>query len=95
MSNIAATIQQQLGNQTFAMLGAYNLMDHGDALGFRFRGCRNANHVKIALAADDTYTLTFCKVVKWDVRNEDEVPGVYADSLRAVIEDKTGLYTRL
>ena len=92
---IAATIQSQLGHRTFAMMGAFNFLDHGDALGFRFKGSRKANHVKVTLAADDTYTLTFNKIRGYDFKEVATVAGVYASNLHAVIESTTGLYTSL
>jgi len=91
----ATTIQQQLGNRTFAMLGAFNFLDHGDALGFRFKGSRKANHLKVTLAADDTYTMTFTKIRGYDFATVKTVDGVYADSMHRVIESTTGLYTSL
>lgn len=90
---IAATIQKQVGSRALYMLGAYNLIDHGDALSFKFKGSRKANHLKITLAGDDTYTMTFIKIRGYDFKSVHEVSGVYVDSLHAVIEDTTGLYT--
>ena len=93
---IAATIQQQLGNRTFVMLGAHCLIDHGDALSFKFRGSRAANYVKVTLAADDTYTVDFKKLGRnYSVKDVSETAGVYVDSLHALIESTTGLYTSL
>lgn len=95
--SIARTIQTQLGNQTFAMLGASNLIDHGDALSFKFKGSRKANYLKVTLAADDTYSMSFKRITQrgLTVLDVSEVSGIYADRLNAVIESTTGLYTRL
>ena len=59
---IAQTIQSQLGNGCFFMLGASNLVAHDDGLSFRFKGCRKANYCKVTLDASDTYTMEFLKI---------------------------------
>ena len=92
---IARTIQTQLGNQTFVMMGASCLIDHGDALSFEFKGSKAANYVKVTLDADDTYSLAFTKIRGYDFKAVRTVDGVHADQMRAVIESTTGLYTRL
>ena len=97
MTTIASTIQTQLGRQTFVMLGAGNLLDHGDALSFKFKGSRRANYVAITLDADDTYSMSFKRITGrgLNVTDVSDVSGVYCDRLNAVIEDVTGLYTRI
>ena len=100
---VAATIAQQLGF-TLKMIGARTLIDHGDALSFRLyaRGPKRVKHIKITLDASDTYTMTFTKVPSTralcagkDPKVIAEVSGVYAASMKAVIESNTGLYTSL
>ena len=99
---VAATIAQQLGF-TLKMIGAKTLIDHGDALSFRVgRNASGVNHLKITLDGSDTYTMTFTKVPSTRAlcagKNPKviaEVSGVYAASMRAVIESSTGLYTSL
>ena len=92
---IAATIQSQIGNRAFAMLGAFNFLDHGDALGFRVKGSRKANHIKVTLNADDTYTLTFSKIRGYNIKAVSTVAGVYVGNMHDAIERATGLYTSL
>ncbi len=58
---IAKTIIQQLGNIALSMLGAYLLVDLGDGLQFRFKGCKKSNMIQITLDPCDTYTVKFWK----------------------------------
>jgi hypothetical protein len=96
MSNeIARNIVEQLGNGTLAMLGARNLLAGERDLTFKIMGSKKATHIKIALAADDTYTVTFMKVRSLNVTTVAEETMVYVDSLHKTIEAHTGLYTRL
>ncbi len=93
--NIARTIQSQLGS-ALVMMGAHNLIDHGDALSFKFKGSRKANHLKITLAGDDTYTMNFLKLGRnFSIREVASFSGVYASNVKSVIESTTGLYTSL
>ena len=98
MSNIAATIQNQIGNRALYMLGAKNLIDHGDALSFRIRGSRKANYIKVTLDPSDTYSIEFKKLGRapaYKVTDVADFSGVYVDSLHAIIERTTGLYTSI
>lgn len=91
--NIASIILVQLGGsgRLTAMIGARDFLDCGDALTFRFsaRGKGGINRVKVRLAEDDTYTVTFYKGRLAD--QVAEVDGIYADGLREAIENRTGL----
>ena len=57
----AEILREQLGPKTMYMLGAYNLVkdDKEKSFSFRIRGSKKANHIKIFLAPDDTYTMEF------------------------------------
>jgi len=92
---IAKTIANQIGNPALFMLGAKNLIDHGDALSFRVRGSKAVNYIKITLTPADLYTMEFGKVwgSKYTVKNVED--GMYFDMLRDAIERNTGLYTSL
>lgn len=93
--SIATTILEQLGGGRFVMMtGAKNLMSDTNALSFRLPSnfaTGGINYVRVELAADDTYTLTFGKVwgVKYAVKAT--VAGVYCDMLRSVFTSNTGL----
>lgn len=104
---IAQTIAQQLGALTLGMLGAHTLVDLEDGLQFRIRGCGHVNLIQIILHPSDTYTVKFCKVQAQEKKNlgltYTEVvwetisthSNIYCDMLHDLIEENTGLYTRI
>ena len=99
---IATTIAQQLGF-SLKMIGAKNLISHPDGLSFRVgKNAKRVNYIKISLNASDLYDVTFQRIPSVrqicngaEVKTISEVSGVYASSLRGVIEQSTGLYTSL
>lgn len=93
----ANTILEQLGGNKFrAMTGAKDFVGDTRALQFRLpKNPKGVTNVRIELADDDTYTVKFFKIRKWDVTALGEQAMVYADSLRAVFESGTGLRTTL
>lgn len=95
MSTVAETIAAQIGSKALLMIGAHRLVDHGDALGFGFRGSRKANFVKITLTPMDVYRMEFYRVGRSKLTKVETVEDVYWDSLRDVIEQVTGLRTSL
>jgi len=90
---IAETILSQLGGARFvAMTGAHNLGFDGPSLSFRFKGNRKVNYCKIALEANDTYTVEFWKIGRGvNFSKISEMGTVYADQLQAIFTAKTGL----
>lgn len=89
---IATTIREQLGRQACFMMGAKDFL--GDSNSLTFRIGRNAggwSHIKITFSPDDTYEVTFMRFRKL-VCVKRSVPMVYADQLRAIIEQNTQLY---
>ena len=98
-ATVAATILRQLGGGRFtAMTGAKNLLVTDEGLQFKIpRAAKGINAVRVALATDDTYTVTFVKVapraLSWATVRE--VAGVYADQLQAIFTAETGFYTHL
>jgi len=101
MSNpqIAKTIISQLGNSTFAMLGAHMLVDLGDGLQFRIKGCRKANYIAIRYdAGADLYNVEIKKIGRapnYKIVDVADFQGVFVDQLHSLIESNTGLRTRL
>lgn len=95
MSQVAEIIRQQLGNGTLYMLGAKNLATSGNDLQFRIRGSRNVNFIKITLTPADLYDIEFGKIKKYDYDVVKVHEGVYVDMLHGLIEQETGLYTKL
>jgi hypothetical protein len=97
----ASTLLRQMGGmgRLVAMTGAKDFLrterDGIPALAFKFKGSPKANYVAILLDPSDTYTLHFGKIVKYDLKPTGTFEGVYADRLKSVFEDFTGLYLSL
>lgn len=102
---IANTILAQLGGRKFlAMTGAKNLFGSDEERTLQFQLPRSfakdgINAVRVKLEESDTYTVTFYKVgtarTGYAHKTVREVSDVYADSLRAVFTETTGLETSL
>ncbi len=98
-ANIAQTILAQLGGNRFiAMTGAKDLGWADNYLRFKLpRGAKKGiNYVKITLTGDDLYDVQFMKLL--GVKTPVEVAnhtGIYADQLKEIFTDETGLYTSL
>jgi hypothetical protein len=92
---VANTIADQIGRQAFVMMGTKNLVGSADALLFDIRGCADFNKIEVKLSPMDTYTVRFMKLGRGSILRDVAVEGVYADSLKNVIESKTGLYLSL
>lgn len=93
---VATTILQQLGGggRLKAMIGANNMFSTCDgyvALQFKFKGSRKWNFVKIVLNAMDTYDITFYNLGKYDIKAEQTFEGYYADMMKDLFEEQTGL----
>jgi hypothetical protein len=94
---VAETIKAQLGGRALYMLGASQLVGDANSLMFAIKGCRTVNKIRVQLDASDTYTIQFWKIGRGALSCKlvHEVSDVYADSLHAIIERQTGLYTSL
>ncbi len=94
---IATTIMQQLGGMKFiAMTGAKNFVhDKDGTLTFAIPRSKGINRVKIKLAWDDTYTVTFFYVHGAKVTEKHVQEGVYFNELQTLFTQQTGLYTKL
>lgn len=98
---IAATILTQLGGRRFmAMTGSKNMLF--DDKGLRMDLTRNksgANKLQIDYNDDDTYTMKFMKFIfsknTFECLDKGTFESVYADQLRSIFTDSTGLYTSL
>lgn len=94
---VANTILAQLGGNKFiAMTGAKQFV--GDTYSLTFRlparfATNKANIVKIELNGDDTYTMTFMKLYKLNIKTISTHPGLYCDMLQAEFTKQTGLDT--
>jgi hypothetical protein len=98
---VARTILQQLGGNKFvAMTGARNIVGGQNNLSFRLPGSGGftkdgINAVKIELDPSDTYKVTFMRIRGGKMSVVSEHDNVYAESLREVFEQATGLRTSL
>ena len=95
---IASTILRHLGGNIFiAMTGAKNFVSDGNSLRFKVSKCKNGiNYIVITLAADDTYTVCFNKIIKQtNIKEIIRHDSVYVDNLQSVFTQETGLYTRI
>lgn len=93
-NQVATTILEQMGGQgrIVAMTGAKNFLYDTNAVSFKFPNRAPApNYVKVELKGDDTYTVTFGRIVKWELRSASTVEGIYRDQLRELFENATGL----
>lgn len=94
---IAKEILNQLGGNKFlAMTGAKNLVASENSLSFKIgRNTKAVNFVRVTLNALDLYDVEFIKIVKYEIRSNNKVDGVYFDQLQSVFTENTGLYTHL
>lgn len=101
MNEVARTILEQLGGTTFvAMTGARNFSSLDNALLFTLPGTggftkNGINRVAILLNGSDLYDLTFSRVRGSNVTKVDERNDIYAEDLRRVFTEVTGLETSL
>jgi hypothetical protein len=92
---IAQTILDQLGGQRFrVMTGARDFVNTGKGLQFRLPriASNGIRYVRVELTPADLYTVTFINARLQTVLTRE---GVYADKLREVFTDATGLDTSL
>jgi hypothetical protein len=96
---VAQTILGQLGGNKFvAMTGAKQFVGMEDGLMFAVPKtlCVNkANKVRVTLLPSDTYRVEFFAIRGVNVKTISEHDGVYAEDLRRVFEDETGMRTSL
>lgn len=98
MNETVKTLMNQVGNQTFVMLGAKNLCYGENHIQFDFKGCRKYNHIQITYeVAFDTYTVQFHKnnfnKAQFDMLKEFR--DVHCGEFSHLIESVTGLATKL
>lgn len=97
---VAETIARQLGGgvgRLSATIGAHSFSGGRDSLQFRFRArARNgSNSVRIVLEPSDTYRVEFWSIRGASAKLKKAFDDVYADSLRGLFENETGLYLSL
>jgi len=98
---IAQTINSQIGNKAFYLLGALNKAygvneENQTYLSFKIRGSKKVSHIRITyLEGIDLYKTEFLKCRKDTIKTVSEFSEIYCDQLREIIEKETGLYTSL
>lgn len=103
VEQVANEILKQLGGfgRLKAMVGIHNAgfskgqeaFDRGQ-LSFKFKGSKVANYCTITLAGDDTYRVYFSHYNRrtFVEKNARTVERVYAEDLKGLFEEHTGLY---
>ena len=99
-NTVAATILEQLGGVRIGvMIGAKSIGLDGRKLKVRFaaKSLNKSNHFEIELADNDTYAVSFWKIGRGglECKKVAETTMVYANGLRQVVEQSTGLYLSL
>jgi len=94
---IAKTIAEQMGGFGClkCMVGAYNFIDCGAGVSFRFKGSKIANYIKVTLTPLDEYDVEIGKVFGTKYTIKKECKGIYFDQLKPVFESTTKLYLSL
>ncbi len=92
----AVVIQQLGGGRFIAMTGAKDFFIGPKGVVFKIgRNSKGVNYVRINLNSMDTYDVEFLQVRKFKEKVKSEAKGIYADMLRDVFEQHTGLRTSL
>lgn len=97
-NEVASEILNQLGGNKFlVMTGVKNLQADDHSLNMKLTTNKiKAQYLKITLTVMDTYTVKFYSVDKYFNHTvKKEVTGVYADMLRSIFTEVTGLHTSL
>lgn len=77
------------------MVGAKNFVESENSIQFRFKSCKKANICRIYLDLNDTYTVEFYKLSKFECPMVQIYDNVYGDQLTSIFEKFTGLYLSL
>lgn len=98
-NEVAQTILSQLGGNRFiAMTGCKDFVGSDDTLTFKLpRKINGISHFSITLDVNDLYRV---EARRWNAKRLDYTivavhSDVYADQLRTIFENETGLITRL
>ena len=99
-TQVQETIVEQMGGNKFrVMVGCKQMSVDGDkpAVTFTIGGGarKRIKYVKVELMGDDTYTMTFSKVFKYEHKIIKVVKGVYFDQLQSIFTEQTGFDTSL
>lgn len=95
MNNVAKTILAQLGGagSMAAMCGCKDFLADEKSIQFKVgRNEKNISACRVVLDPSDTYTVEFYQGRGLKMRKCRELSNVYADSLRNLFEQTTGMY---
>lgn len=89
-------LKQLGGNKFIAMTGAKNFTVGPKGAGFKIgKNSKGINYVRIDLDGRDLYNMEFIQLRGGNIKVKSKEEGVYADQLRKVFTQHTGLYTSL
>lgn len=94
MNAATQTLNQLGGNKFIAMTGSTCYSDN-NTLVVKFKGSKVANIMYVTLNENDLYDVQICKYKAMDVKVVKEVNGAYAEMLKPIFENATGLRTSL
>lgn len=100
-SQVVQTILNQLGGSRFLLMtGAHTLVGADKCLGMKLPArfaIEGINYVQVKLESNDLYTVAVYRLRegRLEPRGKRFMSGVYADKLRAVFTELTGLETSL
>jgi hypothetical protein len=96
MNQIAQTIIDQLdgAGRLTAMTGAHSFLAMSAGIQFKFKGSQKANCMIVKLNPSDTYTVEFWRTGR-AAKHVLGVTSVYAEDLKPLFEQTTGLYLSL
>ncbi len=94
---IASEIKQSIGKQALFMLGAYDVYADNGALIFKIKGSRKWKGITVSVNSLDYFDVTFKYWRKMDLSDykELEFKNVPIEELHKLIEEQTGLYTKM
>lgn len=81
------------GNKALAMTGGtFSADESSNTLYFKYKGSRKTNCLTFVYdSVMDLYTMTFQKIKKFDIIVIEEVRMVYADQVKRIFTETTGL----
>jgi hypothetical protein len=96
---IATEILRQMGGtgRLSMMIGANGFIGSDNSVSFRFkaRAKNGANAFMVTLDPSDTYTIEFISVRGSSRKVKEALSDVYAEDLKNIFQNKTGLYLSL
>jgi hypothetical protein len=96
MNQVAQTIIDQLGGagKLTAMTGAHSFLAMESGVQFKFKGSKQANCIIVKLNPSDTYTVEFWRTGR-TAKHVLGITSAYAEDLKPLFEQTTGLYLSL